>query len=122
MNDVVQVEDPGAGGEEAPRGPVILAPGADALSQVEKTDEERRILLLGALDGQVADGARVESRSEFQAVVVRGRRTNHLLHFLISLVTIGIWCSVWILITIAGGEKRTTIDVNRFGNVFLQPV
>jgi hypothetical protein len=120
MDEVVQVEGSQAGGDASPP-PVVLAPGADSLSQVEKTDAERKLLLVGALDGQLADGARIESQSEFQAVVVRGRRPRHLVHAIASAATLGMWASVWILITIAGGEKRTTVDVDRFGNVFVQP-
>jgi len=100
--------------------PTMLAPGVEALSQAEKTDADRTAILAGELHDQVASGARVESQGHFQAVVVRGRRANHLLHFLISLVTLGIWSPVWIVITAVGGEKRTTIDVDRFGNTFVR--
>jgi hypothetical protein len=108
--------------DRAPTGPVVLADGADALSQVERSDEERRTLLLGAIDGQLGDGARIDSQDDFSAVLVRGRPTRHLMHFVISLLTIGTWSPVWILITAVGGEKRTTIDVDRFGNVFVKSV
>ena len=108
--------------DDAPAGPVVLAAGADALSQIERSDAERRTLLLGALDGQLADGARIESQDDFHAVLVRGRPTRHLMHFVISLLTIGIWSPVWVLITAVGGEKRTTVDVDRFGNVFVKSV
>jgi hypothetical protein len=106
----------------APTGPVVLADGVDALSQVERSDGERRTLLLGALDGQLADGARIESQDDFHAVLVRGRPIRHLMHFVISLLTIGIWCPIWILTTAVGGEKRTTVDVDRFGNVFVKSI
>jgi hypothetical protein len=106
--------------DNAPTGPVVLADGADALSQIERSDAERRVVLLGALDGELADGTRIESQDDFHAVLVRGRRPRHLMHFVISLLTIGIWCPVWILITVVGGEKRTTIEVDRFGNTFVR--
>lgn len=122
MDEVVQVEDSQASGDASPRGPVVLAPGADALSQVKKTDAERKLLLSGALDDQLAAGARIESQSDYQAVVVRGRRPRHLVHAIATAATLGLWTPVWILITVAGGEKRTTIDVDRFGNVFVRQI
>jgi hypothetical protein len=105
-----------------PTGPVVLAEGADALSQVERSDADRRRLLLSAVESQLADGARVESQDDFHAVLIRGRPTRHLMHLVISILTIGTWCSVWILITLVGGEKRTAIDVDRFGNAFVRRV
>lgn len=65
------------------------------------------------LDAQVAQyvkwGWRVESRSDHQAVMVKGHRPNHLLHFFLTLLTLGLWAVVWILLTAFGGEKRKTL-------------
>lgn len=54
-------------------------------------------------------GWRVESRSPTQAVMVRGRRTNHILHLILTLVTLGVWAIVWICVAIFGGEKRKVL-------------
>lgn len=94
----------------------------DGLPQTEKTDAERKALLANTLQGQVANGARIESQGDFQAVVVRGHRVNHLLHFLIGIFTLGLWWIVWLVIAITGGEKRQMITVDQFGNVFVQKV
>ncbi|HSS41279.1 MAG TPA: hypothetical protein VLK37_01870 [Solirubrobacterales bacterium] len=92
------------------------------MAQTEKTDAERKGLLANTLQGQVANGARIESQGDFQAVVVRGHRVNHLLHFLIGIFTLGLWWLVWIVLAITGGEKRQMISVDQFGNVFVQKV
>lgn len=105
-----------------PPPPPPAATGVDGLAQIDKTDAERKALLANTLQGQVANGARIESQGDFQAVVVRGHRVNHLLHFLIGLITLGIWWLVWIVIAITGGEKRQMITVDQFGNVFVQKV
>lgn len=110
---------------EAPPPPPPPPPsssGVDSLPQSEKTEAERKALLANTLQGQVANGARIESQGDFQAVVVRGHRVNHLLHFLIGLLTLGVWWLVWIVIAITGGEKRQMISVDQFGNVFVQKV
>lgn len=96
--------------------------GVGGLAQTEKSDAERKALLANTLQGQVASGSRIESQGDFQAVVVKGHRVNHLLHFLIGLLTLGIWWLVWIVLAITGGEKRQMITVDQFGNVFVQKV
>ncbi len=94
----------------------------DGLAQTEKAPGERKALLANTLQGQVAGGARIESQGDFQAVVVKGHRTNHLLHFFIGLFTLGLWWIAWFFIAIFGGEKRQMINVDQFGNVFVQKV
>lgn len=96
--------------------------GVGGLAQTEKSDAERKALLANTLQGQVASGSRIESQGDFQAVVVKGHRVNHLLHFLIGLLTLGIWWLVWLVLAITGGEKRQMITVDQFGNVFVQKV
>jgi hypothetical protein len=105
-----------------PPPPPPVASGVDGLPQTEKTGAERKALLANTLQGQVANGARIESQSDFQAVVVRGHRVNHLLHFLIGFITFFLWWIVWLVLAITGGEKRQMISVDQFGNVFVQKV
>ena len=66
-----------------------------------------------AFDGQLASfltqGWQIESRTELSAVLVKGKPVNHVLHLLLSLVTVGLWIPVWIILAIAGGEKRKHI-------------
>ena len=37
-------------------------------------------------------------------------RTAHLLHLVLSVVTVGIWVPVWILVTLSHGIERRKID------------
>ena len=67
-----------------------------------------------------AQGRRVESQSDFQAVLIHGHRPNHLLHFVIGLFTIGIWWLVWLVMSVVGGEKREMVTVDEWGNVTVQ--
>ncbi len=102
-----ELDQPQAVSPEPPPPPPPAAPNAAAgLSQTEKTAEERKALLANTLQGQVASGARIESQGDFQAVVVKGHRVNHLLHFFIGLFTLGIRWIVWFFIAIFGGEER----------------
>ena len=85
-----------------------------------KTLEERKALLAKHVAAAVPFGARIESQSETMAVLVYGRRVNHILHFLLGFPTFGFWWLVWIFLAITGGEKRKVITVDDYGNVLEQ--
>ena len=82
-----------------------------------KSLEERKELLARTVAGQVITGARVQSQSDFQAVLVRGKPVNHVLHLILTLVTFTLWGWVWAALAIFGGEKRSMITVDEYGNV-----
>jgi hypothetical protein len=86
----------------------------------KKTPEERKALLAQAVANWVHQGWRVESQTDFQAVMVRGHRPNHILHLILTLVTLGVWAIVWILVTLLGGEKRAVVSVDEYGNTLAQ--
>jgi len=85
-----------------------------------KRADERKALLAQEVARAVAAGARVESQSDFMAVVVKGKRVNHILHFLIGIFTLGLWWIVWLIMALTGGEKRNMIQVDEYGNVLMQ--
>ena len=86
-------------------------------------NNQQRIEVLDARVGQeIATGRRMESRSDFQAVLVKGRRVNHILHLLLSLFTAGIWFPVWVILAITGGEKRELLQVDAYGAVIARRV
>lgn len=87
-----------------------------------KSAEERKELLARTVAGQVAAGARVESQSDFQAVIVKGKSVNHVLHLILTLVTFFTWGIVWIALAIFGGEKRSMVTVDEYGNASVQKV
>ena len=80
---------------------------------------ERRRALAQAVVRSVAEGWRVESQTNEMAVLVRGRRPNHVLHVILSVITIGIWLAVWAIVGLISGEKRRVLTVDEFGNVLV---
>lgn len=78
---------------------------------------ERKAILSQQLQGAVARGLRIESQSEFQAVLVKGKPINHTLHAILTIFTCLLWGIVWAVIAATGGEKREMIVVDEFGNV-----
>jgi Ca2+/Na+ antiporter len=82
-----------------------------------KSPEERKAFLAQAVTSWIRQGWRVESQSDYQAVLVKGHRPNHILHLLLSIFTLGLWLVVWIIVALAGGEKRRVINVDQYGNI-----
>jgi hypothetical protein len=87
-----------------------------------KTAEERKELMARTLNTQIATGARIESQSDFQAVVVKGKPVNHTLHLILTVVTFSCWGWVWAGLAIFGGEKRSMVVVDEYGNAAVQKV
>ena len=101
--------------------PADITPAAEIpLSTERKSQDERRALLAQQVQFLVAQGRRVESQSEFQAVLVRGKPVNHTLHAILVIITCGIWILVWPVIAGTGGESRELVIVDEFGNIQVQ--
>lgn len=81
------------------------------------SSDERAEILARAVNQYVSSGWRVQSQTTSQAQLVKGHRTNHVLHLILTLVTLGIWAIVWILMAIFGGEKHKLVSVNEHGAV-----
>jgi hypothetical protein len=97
----------------------VIAPIEPATPQ-RKSADERKEALARAIHTQVAQGARVESQGDYQAILVKGHRPNHTLHLILGLLTVGLWWLVWLGIAIFAGEKRMTVSVDEWGNTNLQ--
>lgn len=87
-----------------------------------RSPEERKAALAQHVAQAIARGARVESQSDYQAVVVYGKRVNHVLHAILSVLMVGLWLIVWALLVLTGGEKRNLIQVDDYGRVTTQKV
>ncbi len=84
--------------------------------------DKRRETQAKAVASHVMQGARVESESDYQAVMVRGKKVNHLLHFFIGLFTCGFWWIVWLFIALLGGESRYVIQTDESGNIQIETI
>ena len=76
------------------------------------SDSERKALLDAAVARALRrKHRRLESRTDFQVIIVRGKPVNHILHLLLMLCTVGLWGLVW-LSMLGGGEKRAAMHVD----------
>lgn len=88
----------------------------------EKSPDERRQALAQAVADTLAQSGkwRVESQSDYDAIVVKGKRTNHVLHLILSVVTMGSWLPVWVILAIVNQEQKHLLTVDAHGKVSTQ--
>lgn len=89
-----------------------VAANPETLSIEQRTDRLNR-----TVQQYVAWGWRIQSQGPTQAQMVKGHRTNHILHLILTIITLGIWAIVWIGMVAFGGEKYKLISVDEYGNI-----
>jgi len=49
--------------------------------------------------------------NEYQLMAKRSEyRTNHILHLLLSVLSVGLWTPIWLLVTVSNANERSKID------------
>ena len=76
-----------------------------------------QVALATAVAEYTRRGWRAESYGPNQVTMVRGRRANHILHLLLSVLTLGLWLLVWLIVGLSSKEVRTVLAVDRWGRV-----
>lgn len=56
------------------------------------------------------DGWRPEFETTTHLFVVKGKPVTHVLHLLLSVMTVGVWLLVWLAIGMFGGERRRVVS------------
>jgi len=79
---------------------------------------KRERLLEIAVDLEVLSGATVVHRSDRGVTVSRRRRVTHLGHFILTLLTGGLWGFVWLALVLSNGEDRVRYEVDAWGNIW----
>lgn len=82
--------------------------------------DERKAALARAVANEVRGGWHVQSQTDFQAILVKGKRTSHGVHLFASIFTIGFWVPVWLFMTYHNRDQHRTVDVDPYGNVNVQ--
>lgn len=79
--------------------------------------EERKAALAQRLQKAQKDGWRVDSQTEFSASLSKGHRPNHVLHLILTVLTLGLWAIVWIILALTNKEKHRFLAVDEYGTV-----
>lgn len=66
---------------------------------------------------RIQQGWRIESQANKIAMMVKGKKTNHILHLLLSMMTFGLWVLIWINVASWGGERRLNIKLEPDGTL-----
>ena len=85
------------------------------------SNEERKLRLARVLAVEANNGWKVESQTEYTAVLYYGKggKINHILHLLLSLITFGIWLVVWISIGLMNQRKTKVIAIDEDGQIIV---
>lgn len=80
-------------------------------------DADQRALA-AEVERYIRIGWRVEaSPIPGQVVMVHGKRPNHILHLLLSVVTLGLWLPAWLIIAVSTKETRAVLTATSSGAV-----
>ncbi|MFF1925671.1 hypothetical protein ACFVW8_34490 [Streptomyces sp. NPDC058221] len=78
---------------------------------------QRALILDWAVSQRIASGWRVESRSETQVVMVRGRPLNHVLHVVLTVFSCFLWGVVWLVLGVTNKVERIVLTVDAMGDI-----
>jgi hypothetical protein len=84
---------------------------------VTVTDADRRSALERAVTVELTRGGRLESQTNYNAVVLHGNKVNHILHLILSLLTAGLWLFVWLVLVLTNKQQRVVLSVDEAGGV-----
>ncbi len=70
-----------------------------------------------AVANELAAGADLETQTSTHAVLTRGKKVNHVLHAILSVLTAGVWLIVWAILVAGNKRQRVTLFVNEHGEI-----
>jgi len=84
------------------------------------SENEKANKLALAISTEVTKGWRVESQSQIQAVLVKGKPINNTLHIVFSVLTLGVWLLIYVPILLVNRRQTKIIRVDEFGNTLFE--
>ena len=88
---------------------------------MEKASESEKANKLAlAISTEVSKGWRVESQSQIQAVLVKGKPINNTLHIILTVLTVGFWLLIYVPILLVNKRQTKIIRVDEFGNTLFE--
>ena len=81
-----------------------------------KDDTTRKSILDNGLRSYAVSGYATEIKNDFDAIITKQNRTNHILHFILLGPTCGFWIIPWIYLTIVNkNPERHAFWVDEYG-------
>jgi cytochrome c-type biogenesis protein CcmH/NrfF len=88
----------------------------------QKLADDRKRALSQQVRSMVTAGGRIESQSDFEAVIATGNDVNHTLHAILTVATCLLWGIPWAVVAATGGVKRQLVTVDEFGDILVQRI
>ena len=83
-----------------------------------KDDSTRKLIFEDGLRDFSVFGYTIETKNDFDAVITKHHRTNHILHFILLAPTCGFWIFPWIYLTIVNkNPERRGFWVDKYGRM-----
>jgi hypothetical protein len=83
-----------------------------------KEDSVRKSILDNGLRSYAVSGYMVETKNDFDAIITKQNRINHVLHFFLLAPTCGFWIIPWIYLTIVNkNPERHAFWVDEYGRM-----
>lgn len=70
-----------------------------------------------AIAAELGQGGELESSTGQTAVILRGKKVNHVLHAILSLLTAGLWLIVWVVLVATNKRQRIILSADASGTV-----
>ena len=85
-----------------------------------KDDTTRKSIFENGLRSYSVSGYMIETKNDFDAVITKQNRINHVLHFFLLAPTCGFWVIPWIYLTIVNkNPERHGFWVDEYGKMNL---
>ena len=85
-------------------------------------DANREMNFTILLTEQERLGKRVESRTDYAAVLAKGEPVNHALRLPVTILTLGLWGLVWLWLVRNRGESRELMEIDVQGFTKRTPI
>nr|WP_317631131.1 hypothetical protein [uncultured Flavobacterium sp.] len=96
------------------------------MEETNSNYEEKFQRFSNIISTKTMQGFMVADRNDKALVAVlvkQGEKVNHLLHFLISCITCGVWVFVWAwLALVKNKEQRVRISIDNAGNILQENI
>ena len=84
----------------------------------ELPEPRRERLLELAVDQEVLAGGRIVHRGADGVTLAYQRTATHLGHFVLTVLTAGLWGFVWLAVVLARKENRVRYECDPWGNIW----
>lgn len=89
-------------------------------SHPEATSATRAKALDQAIEEAVLSGSAVMQKGETSAILSQKKPIPHGLHIFLSIITLGLWLTPYLIFAITRGDIRYRLEVDRWGHVWPQ--